>query len=75
MKVSEMINNLQEFMNKHGDIECWYAKDEEGNGYERVYFSPSRHFVDECDDVFCEDDVDDMYEEDKVNLTPICIVN
>lgn len=75
MKVSEMINNLQEFMVKHGDIECWYAKDEEGNGYERVYFEPSRFFVDERDDVLCEDDVDDMYEEDKVNLTPICIVN
>jgi len=75
MKISKMINNLQEFMSKHGDIECWYAKDEEGNGYERVYFEPSRFFVDECDEVFCEDDVDDMYEEDKVNLTPICIVN
>ena len=31
MKVSEMIENLQNFMNENGDLDCWYAKDDEGN--------------------------------------------
>lgn len=36
MKVSEMIKNLCDFIEKHGDLECWYAKDDEGNGYQEV---------------------------------------
>ena len=31
MKVSEMIKNLQEFIEKNGDLDCYYAVDDEGN--------------------------------------------
>lgn len=37
MKVSEMIKNLQEFMAGHGDIDCYYSEDDEGNGYHEVH--------------------------------------
>ena len=29
MKVSEMIKNLQDFMEENGDIDCYYAEDDE----------------------------------------------
>lgn len=75
MKISEMIQNLQEFKAKHGDIECWYAEDDEGNGYQEVYFTPSLRYVgldgttyqDEEDLEYCGISIDDV--------TPICIVN
>lgn len=75
MKISEMIKNLQEFMEEHGDLNCWYAKDDEGNGYQEVYYSPSLCYVNEYDDVFQQADYDEADEEDKEDLMPICIVN
>ena len=47
MKVSEMIKNLQEFMEVHGDLECYYAIDDEGNTYHPVYYDPSMYYLDE----------------------------
>lgn len=74
MKISEMIKNLQEFMVEHGDLECWYSEDDEGNAYHPIYFTPSKYYVDEdygvrqLEDIeYCEEDVED-YE-------AICIIN
>ena len=75
MKISEMINNLQEFMEEHGDIDCWYAVDDEGNGYQEVCFDPSKYYVDEDKNVYTSlEDVEycDLNIED---VRPICIVN
>ena len=75
MKVSEMIKNLQEFMEVHGDIDCWYAVDDEGNGYQEVHFDPSKYYVDEDKNVYTSiEDVEycDLNIED---VRPICIVN
>jgi hypothetical protein len=74
MKISEMIKNLQEFMAEHGDLECWYAVDDEGNAYHKVYFPPSMYFANEEDEVYQSDDLEyfDLNEED---IRPICIVN
>ena len=33
MKISQMIKNLQEFMKEHGNLNCWYAVDDEANIY------------------------------------------
>lgn len=75
MKISEMIKNLQEFMAKHGDLDCWYATDDEGNGYREVYFDPSFRYVDEDGEVYNnEEDLEDC-EVDMEDVTPICIVN
>lgn len=75
MKISEMIKNLQEFMAEYGDLDCWYARDDEGNGYQEVYYDPSLHYVNEYDDVFTQEDYDEADEDDREDLTPICIVN
>ena len=75
MKISEMIKNLQEFMAEHGDIDCYYAVDDEGNAYHEVYFSPSFRYVNEYGDVYSQEDLDEEDEEDKKDFKPICIVN
>lgn len=75
MKISEMINNLQEFMAEHGDIDCYYATDDEGNEYREVYYDPSLRYVNEYGDVFTQEDWDDADEDDREDLNPICLVN
>ena len=76
MKISEMIKNLQAFAFEHGDIDCYYAVDDEGNDYKAVYFEPSLMYVNEyTEDVFSCEDYDETDEEDREGLTPICIVN
>lgn len=47
MKISEMIKNLEEFKAEHGNLDCWYATDDEGNEFHEVYFDPSFRYVDE----------------------------
>lgn len=75
MKISEMINNLQEFMEEHGDIDCWYAVDDEGNGYQEIYFDPSKYYVDEDKNVYTSiEDVEDC-DLSIEDVIPICIVN
>ena len=75
MKVSEMIKNLQEFMNENGDLDCYYAVDDEGNGYSEIHYTPSKYYVNNYGDVFQQEDYDEADEEDKEDLTPICVVN
>lgn len=67
-----MINNLQAFMRTYGDLDCYYAVDDEGNAYHEVHYTPSRYYVNECGDVYQEADIDP---EDIAELKPICIVN
>lgn len=74
MKISEMIKNLQEFMAKHGDIECYYAVDDEGNAYHPVYFKPSKYYSNEEYGVMQEEDLE-YYELHMCDVEPICIVN
>lgn len=74
MKISEMIKNLQEFMAENGDLECWYAVDDEGNAYHEIYYTPSMYYTNGEGDVYhtLEDFNMDDYVED---IQPICIVN
>ena len=44
MKITEMIKGLQEVKEKYGDLECWSAVDDEGNGYNKVYYDPTVMF-------------------------------
>jgi hypothetical protein len=74
MKVSQMIKNLQEFMKKHGDLDCWYATDDEGNEYHEVYFTPSyRYATVDGEMVSYEDIIEFEYEEG--SYKPVCVVN
>ena len=75
MKISEMINNLSAFLRTYGDLECWYAVDDEGNDYHQVYYTPSHYYVNKYGEVFQEVDVKDEDPEDIAELREICIVN
>ena len=69
MKVSDMIKNLEAVMAANGDIECYYAEDDEGNAYHPVYFEPTVYWMNKYEDLEDEDP------EDIAELTQICIVN
>lgn len=75
MTISEMIKNLEDVMEEHGDIEVWYAEDDEGNNYYPVYWSPSVYYVNKYDEVFHEEDLEDEDPDDIAELQHICIVN
>lgn len=81
MKISEMIENLQEFMNENGDIDCYYAEDDEGNGYHEVHYEPTLMYVDEDGGAYSiksiEEDREDGYltDEEFAKLKRACIVN
>lgn len=75
MKISEMIKNLQEFMNEHGDLDCWYAVDDECNDFKPVRYDPSLRYTAEfLEDIYTAEDLGWM-EEDPKDCTPICVVN
>lgn len=75
MKISEMINNLQLFLEEHGDLECYYAVDDEGNDYCPVHYEPSLYFMNQYRTMFSSRDLEDEDEEDIEELTRICIIN
>lgn len=41
MVLSEYINNLQQILEEHGDLEVVYSSDDEGNDFNRVYHTPN----------------------------------
>ena len=75
MKISEMIKNLQDFMAEYGDLECWYASDDEGNEYHKVSYEPSLMCVDTYNgEVMTLEDTGWM-ELDDEDYDNICVVN
>ena len=78
MKVSEMIKNLQEFMAKNGDIDCYYAVDDEGNGYKEVYYKPTLMLENLYGDLYSVEEIEEdkgLDEEEKAEFNKVCIVN
>lgn len=46
MKLKDYIKYLQEIKKKHGgDLDLIYSVDEEGNGFNQVYFAPSVKYI------------------------------
>lgn len=41
MKASEHIEALKELIEKYGDLELIYSHDDEGNNFQKVFYSPS----------------------------------
>jgi len=75
--VSDLIKDLEEIKAIHGDLPLIYAKDDEGNDFDYVFFSPTPGYF---DDDACEfiDDVEDfnsMRDEDDKELTinAVCV--
>ena len=75
MKISDMIKNLEAVMLANGDLECYYAVDDEGNAYHPVYWEPSVYWINQYGEVFQDEDLEGEDEEDIAELTQICIVN
>lgn len=77
MKVSEMIKNLQKFIKEHGDIDCYYAVDDEGNGYQKIHYEPSLYYINDDDEVYQSLEELEIEKEDIENegIKPICVVN
>ena len=68
MNLKKYIEQLQEFAKENPqalEFDVWYAKDDEGNGYQEVYFSPSLKVYSESDKHF--DIVDYMYSTDEID--------
>lgn len=40
-KLSAYIDNLKDILEEYGDLDIVYAKDEEGNGFNEVCYTPS----------------------------------
>lgn len=64
MKISQFIKNLQEFMEKNGDLECRYPGDDELNYTEAVYFSPSLLYIDESGEHYTVERYQEIAEEE-----------
>lgn len=75
MKISQMIENLQSFMSEHGDLNCYYAVDDEGNDYHEVYYEPSLFYVNDYGNMFSSRDIEDEDPEDIAELKKVCVVN
>ena len=73
MKISEMIENLKEFMDEHGDMDCYYAVDDEGNDFHEVYYSPTLMFSNGYD-LWSQRDIEEDGE-DIDDFEKVCIVN
>lgn len=75
MKISDMIRNLYEFLKENGDLECWYAVDDEGNEYCPIYYPPSLYYANKNNDIY-QSIQDFDFDEDLVDdIRQICIVN
>lgn len=78
MKLSQYIAELQSFLKAHGDLNCFYAADDEGNSYQRVSYAGSLLYTNDPDgynaEMYCEEDFKEMLE-DGDELTPVCVVN
>ena len=82
MKLSEYIKGLKNFLKQHGDLQAYYASDDEGNLFNKVSYSGTKMFTFNdhsyiLDDVFNDDpdELDELDEEDRKQLKPVCIVN
>ena len=74
MKVSEMIKNLVEFVAEYGDLECFFATDDEGNNYGKVMFAPTCLYATVDGEIVTHEDIEEYeYEDDEYE--PVCIVN
>jgi len=75
MKLSKMIQNLKEVMIEHGDLECIYSIDDEGNAFHEVHHIPSVGYFKD-DEFYIKDDLEELFDIDvprnaKINV--VCI--
>ena len=80
MKISEHIRSLQNMLDEYGDLECYYAIDEEGNGFRKTCWDGTLFYIhkNEIGD-YCPDLTQDPYDEDpecnKEDYIEVCVIN
>ena len=45
MLLSQYIAKLQDCLENDGDYPVYYSRDDEGNGYQQVTFSPAKYYT------------------------------
>lgn len=83
MKLSEYIAGLQAFLQENGDMDAYYAADDEGNAYQGVGCMGSLFYLPEHEkeswhpELVGGDDKEYIAElkEDGIKFTPVCVVN
>ena len=68
MKISKLIENLQAIQKEFGDLDCIYAKDDEGNGFNYISYNPSVGEYDSKGREFYQDD-----EEYEITVNAVCV--
>ena len=68
--LSTYINNLQNLLDKHGDIPIVYSSDDEGNYYDYVHYDPEAGMFNGTDYV---GDTDEDYESS--GFEPVICIN
>ena len=71
MKLSKLIENLQAIHKEYGDLNCVYAKDDEGNGFQPIHYEPSVGEYDKEERYFEPQDVDN--DEYVVEINAVCV--
>ena len=68
----EYIAHLRKFTRKYGDLPVVYSRDDEGNGFQHIFYTPSLgHFDDWEFSQYKPDDPDN--ECDKEEINSICV--
>lgn len=71
IKLSKYIEELNKLLKKEGDVDCFYAADEEGNSYKKVNYTGTIYFLDIQE--FKQGDISLISKEDfeeKINENP-----
>lgn len=56
MKASELIIDLKALIKVYGDLDIIYATDDEGNGYDKVHYTPSVYIFIAKDHIISKED-------------------
>lgn len=81
MKLSKYIKSLNAMLEEHGDMNCFYASDDEGNSFQQVGYAGSILYTDtpdayRPDTVYCDEDlITEIEDDDSTVFHKICIVN
>jgi GH25 family lysozyme M1 (1,4-beta-N-acetylmuramidase) len=62
MKLKDLIKHLQTLEKEFGELPCIYSRDDEGNGYQAVYYKASTGHFD-----------DDYFDTNSKPINAICI--
>ena len=74
MKLREYLEELQEFVETFPeclDMDVIYSRDDEGNGYQRVYYGPTKGIFEDSD--FISADQLEDYEREESEINAVCI--